>query len=131
MALWIASYCYCCASLHARLLSQIKSSYSLYLYVLHFLHGYPCFCCVFGLECHSSYEATLSDPSLGVITSSSGSHSRKFSFMASLWQYTFYCVFQWFMYMPLCLLLDCNLVEQIYLIDLCISSSVWFSSLCT
>lgn len=104
-------------------MSQIKSSYLLKRYVLDFLLVYPCFCCVFGLKCHSSYEA-FSDPSLGVIISSFESHSGGFFYVSFMAQHTFCHIFQLFVYMPLSLLLDHKLIEQSYLVDLCISSRV-------
>lgn len=81
------------------LISQVTSSYSLYLYVLDFPTWVSLVLCVFCFECHSFYEASSSDLSLAVITFSSGSHRR-----------ILFCLFygtartcQLFVYMPLSL----------------------------
>ena len=102
-------------------MSLNRSSYSLKLYVLDFLLACPCFCCVFSLKCHSSYAA-LSYLSLVVIISSSEPHSGGIFYVSFMAQHSLCHIFQLFVYMPFSLLLDHNIVEQVYLVDLCLTS---------
>lgn len=99
MALWITSYYYYHPSLCAHLFLKSNLVIHWTYMSLIFLLGCPWFCCVFCFECHSFYEASLSDPSLAVITFSSGSHRRILFCLL----YGTVHTFQLFVYMPLSL----------------------------